>query len=171
MRRTLKVLRSVCYWCSHVILSKDDHTFRPSKNAKKRLAAIATRTARKTCPCCGGTQPIWTRSGITLKRDFSSAPSTSFASDGELQHAVGVLNNNEVFSILDNVPVEDAKALGFGFNLSSLMVSVFLCPPVIMRPSVASSESSRTRGHDDLTLKLQGKRGKQIKLKDSMPSF
>ena len=32
---------------------------------------------------------------------------------------------------------------------------VLLCPSTVMRPSIASSECSRTRGHDDLTLKLQ----------------
>ena len=35
------------------------------------------------------------------------------------------------------------------------MITTLLVPPVVMRPSVSSSESSRTKGHDDLTQKLQ----------------
>jgi len=151
-----KILRSVCYWCAHLLLDPADAVFKPSRNQKKRLAAIATRSARRTCPCCHGPQPSWMRTGMILKKDFSSCPDATFEDEDELSFAVSVSSNTDVYSVLDNISAKHSEMLGLGHTKpSSLMFTVLLCPPVIMRPSVASSESSKTRGHDDLTLKLQ----------------
>ena len=93
---------------------------------------------------------------MILKKDFSSCPDANFEDEDELSFAVSVSSNTDVYSVLANISAEHAKMLGLGNTKpSSLMFTVLLCPPVIMRPSVASSESSKTRGHDDLTLKLQ----------------
>jgi DNA-directed RNA polymerase beta' subunit len=151
----LKVLRSVCFWCSNLVLDPNEAVFRSSKNSKKkRLAAIALRSKQaKRCAACGGCQPAWSRFGVSLRREFSG---DCFETEQELQFAVQPSTTCEMYSIMDNIRERDQHALGFQSTRPVwMLIEVMLCPPVIMRPSIASSESSRTRGHDDLTLKLQ----------------
>ncbi len=150
----LKTLRCVCFWCSRLLVPDAHLCMRYTRNPKKRLSAIAIRAKTvRLCPCCGGAQPSWQRNGLIFRRDFVG---DCFDTDEELALAVSPNVLGDMFSILDNISTHHCKLLGFEKTKASwLMNEVLPCPPVIMRPSVASSESSRTRGHDDLTLKLQ----------------
>ena len=79
-----------------------------------------------------------------------------FASEEELKFAVAPTTTSDTHSILRNIHDDDHEALGFKHGRPDyLMMTALLVPPVIMRPSVCSSESARTKGHDDLTQKLQ----------------
>lgn len=126
-------------------------------NIKKISLLSAQVKAGAACPHCKGPQPLWTRSGLFLKRDFSGTPQNSFASDAELQFCTSATTTTDVYSILRNIPQEDEAYMGFCLPTRAfhMFFTALPVPPVIMRPSIASSESSRTKGHDDLTTKLQ----------------
>ena len=155
---TLKVLRCVCYFCSGMLV--------PARR-RRRLVELTSHAMKcrnvSVCPTCRGAQPSWSRVGITLRRDFGSVERSCFESDEELHFAVAPTSTSDVYSILKNISDDDQVALGFksgvdGGRPEYLMITTLLVPPVVMRPSVSSSESSRTKGHDDLTQKLQGHR-------------
>lgn len=158
----LKVLRCVCYWCSKLLIDVDAFGHMRSTNQRnklrKRLAAVTARCKLvRACPHCRGAVAQWSRAGVAVQRDFQSVPPSAFATDEEMAFAARETTSSDVHSILDNISREDERALGFSPHSRPvyMLFTIFPVPPVIMRPSIASSESSRTRGHDDLTIKLQ----------------
>ena len=63
----VKILRSVCYFCSRVLVdhSKRENTRRfANKTLSKRLSAISVYCKKRACFACGGPQPDWVRKGL-----------------------------------------------------------------------------------------------------------
>ena len=105
---------------------------------------------------------MYTRSGLGLKKEFIVLKTVTdqFTSEDEQAFATGSFYPQDALSIMRNIPDDGLAKLGFSKNKrgsrpENFIIEVLLCPPTVMRPSIASTESSRTRGHGDLTLKLQ----------------
>ena len=105
---------------------------------------------------------MYTRSGLGLKKEFIVLKTVTdqFTSEDEQVFSTRPFYPQDALSILRNITVSNLVKLGFsdnekGSRPANFIIEVLLCPPTVVRPSIASSESSRTRGHDDLTLKLQ----------------
>jgi DNA-directed RNA polymerase II subunit RPB1 len=161
----VRVLRTVCFFCSGLLnpQTQPPHT---KHKAKRRLAALAAVSrALGKCPHCQGVQPTYNRVGLSIKKEFVKGKKVlsrdDFASDAEFEFALQPFFPSDALSILRNISDESAAKLGFLNSRGevqrpeNLIMEVMLVPSTIMRPSIASSESSRTRGHDDLTLRLQ----------------
>lgn len=159
---TLRVLRSVCFFCSGPIL-QDLKIPTSVFKARRRLAKISQESRlKKFCPQCGGPQPNYTRVGLGIKKDFNLHKNADaiFESEEEKAFAMQSFYPSDALSILKNIKDDDLQKLGFSKELNAskpenFIIEVLLCPSTVMRPSIACTESSRTRGHDDLTLKLQ----------------
>ncbi len=95
----LKTVRCVCFWCSRNL-----STVERGGNGlltSKRLSAISMRNRSVTkCPHCGGHQPTWQRSGVTLRRDFSNAPREAFETKEELQFATAATSSLDVYRLV-----------------------------------------------------------------------
>jgi DNA-directed RNA polymerase II subunit RPB1 len=152
----VKVLRCVCFFCSRLLLVKTAPavTVRPGKAT---LTATSNRSKSKSrCPHCHGPQPGYARTGGTVQMDFPT--DTEFASDEERAFATAPFTADSAHSIMRNITDTDCITIGMSPERSrpeNMVISTLIVPPVCIRPSVAVSDSSRSRGQDDLTLKLQ----------------
>ena len=157
----LKILRSVCFFCARLrqapppgeeVLSYSNH----SQFAKKKFARVygSCRT-RKTCIHCNGPCPDYIRAGNGI--DIIWSPKTQFASVEEEKFAKS-FNIFTVDNILLCIPDEDLRLMGFNPEMShpkDTILWLLLIPSPAIRPSVVTSEGSKKRGQDDITVKLQ----------------
>ena len=163
---TFRILRCVCFFCSKLLDTKLKKPVSKHKQ-RRRLATISlnSRNVRR-CPHCKALQPNYSRNGLQIKKDFSKHKEEDFESKEEYLFAIQQFFPSDALSILKNISDEACEKLGFNYfeygsgmkklqRPENFIIVVLLCPSTVMRPSIASSECSRTRGHDDLTLKLQ----------------
>ncbi len=153
---TLKCLRSVCFFCSAVCLTDDDKSSLLEKytDDKTRFSfAYTIARSKKKCPCCKGLRPNYTRGPLGIKTDW---PDTAFESDEEREYAMQKFTPALAYMILDKINEYDAKVFfGKGMHPRDLIATSVIVPPPIIRPAISTAEGSRTRGQDDLTLRLQ----------------
>lgn len=157
---TLKVLKTVCFFCSALLISDANRAYlkRGSGGARERKKRISVAAAfaktRRTCPSCGGCSPTYTRNGLTIRADFSKV---AFSDPDEAAYCQRPFTSSEARIILQNIADKDAALLGFDGAASRpelLVMTSLVVPPPIIRPSVVISEGSKARGQDDLTSKL-----------------
>ena len=151
----LKILKSVCFFCSELLLSDADKAqVRRAKDRKQKLvlgAALAKN--KKACPCCTGPVPTYSKQGQHLKCDFSKV---KFEDAEEAQYCQRPFTAGEVRTILCTVRDCDCLLLGLNPKVSRpehFVLTVIVVPPPVVRPSVVISEGSKARGQDDLTAK------------------
>lgn len=149
----LKILKSVCFLCSELILSAADVLqLKKAKDRKQRLV-MATALARnkKVCPHCAGPVPVYTKHVQSIKCDFSRAV---FADPEEAQYCQRPFTASEIRTILQTVRDEDYMLLGLNPKVArpeNLVLTALVVPPPVVRPSIVISEGSKARGQDDLT--------------------
>ena len=156
----LKVLRSVCFFCSALLVtdqglaSKGERRAGYSINAvRQHLTAMANAGKQcKICAHCHSPQPHYTRMGLAIRKDFGDA---KFETPEQEEYAKGPLTAAAVFNILHHISADDLAGLGFAHSPKNAILHNLLVPPPIMRPTIMVSDGSRIRGQDDLTLKLQ----------------
>jgi DNA-directed RNA polymerase II subunit RPB1 len=151
----LKILKSVCFFCSELLLSEADKTqVRRAKDRKQKLVlSAALAKNKKACPCCTGPVPTYSKQGQHLKCDFSKV---KFADAEEAQYCQRPFTAGEVRTILCTVRDCDCLLLGLNPKVSRpehFVLTVVVVPPPVVRPSVVISEGSKARGQDDLTAK------------------
>jgi DNA-directed RNA polymerase II subunit RPB1 len=172
MDHALKCLRCVCFFCSRVALCDDDDVVLSADN-KVRFTEVYTLTRnKKRCPHCAAPRPSYAiRASVAIRTEW--APNVEFCSDEERERAFVQFTAIDALSILSGISDADATLLGFGgSHPRDLMVQNILVPPPIARPSITSSEGSRTRGQDDITLRLQEINKRAIDLRsllDALP--
>ena len=153
---TIKVLRSVCYFCSEVCLSEEDkaHLIGKYENNKLRFAnAYAMARSRKRCLHCEGPRPNYVRLPLGVRTDW---PDGCFDNEEDEAHATQRFTPLLALSILDGVKDGDAQNFfGGGMHPRDLICSSILVPPPIIRPAISTAEGSRSKGQDDMTAKLQ----------------
>ncbi len=149
-----KVLESICFQCSRVLL--DDNSYNKLCNTvynnklaiNKRLDVVRSYIkTKKYCKVCDKIQPAIkkSKSHIQLSYIYKNKPDA-------VEHNLSSLMALE---LLTRIPPKDAKILGFSkFNRPEWMILQTLpIPPPVMRPTVTTD--SNQRGEDDLTIYFQ----------------
>ena len=164
---TLKVLRSVCFFCSEICLSDEDKAsliekYSDDKTRFNHTYSIA-RT-RKKCPHCKGIRPSYVRCPLGIKTEWVDK---SFDTEEEQEYAMQKFTPALAYSILNNINDIDANNFfGKGLHPRDLIATSVLVPPPIIRPAISTAEGSRTKGQDDITLRLQeiNRRSNELRL-------
>jgi len=152
----LKLLKTVCFFCSEVLLTEAQiAAVRRLGSRKQKLAeAVAYAKNCKACPACSLPTPVYSRQGQTIKCDFAKAV---FSDLEEKQYCERPFTAAEVRMILTMIRDENCVLLGLNPKVSrpeNFVLTVMVVPPPIVRPSVVMSEGSKARGQDDLTAKI-----------------
>lgn len=147
----VKILRCCCFWCSSLLVEK-----KPRKKTRPQtaLTQISSSAKGKQCPECGGKQPSYAKNGMYIKADWGS---TSFETEEEEKIARRPFSAQVAFQILQDMSDEDVDYCRMDPASSRpehLILTTLMIPPPIIRPSVQVQVGSRTRGQEDLTLKL-----------------
>jgi len=151
----LKLLKSVCFFCSELLLNDADkaHVRKAKDRKQKLILGAALSKNKKACPCCTGPVPVFSKQGQHLKCDFTKV---KFADAEEAQYCQRPFTAGEVRTILQTMRDEDCVLLGLNPKVSRpehFVLTVVVVPPPVVRPSVVISEGSKARGQDDLTAK------------------
>lgn len=152
----LKILRSVCFFCSAVLVEdKERRHLARGRDCKARLAIVAAFAKRKSvCWKCGGGVPGYQKQNLSIRSDFSKV---SFVDSDERVYCSRTFTSAEARIILSNISSEDCKFLGLDPKVcrpERLVLTTLVVIPPSIRPSVISSDFSHSRGQDDLTTKL-----------------
>lgn len=170
MDLTVKILRSVCFGCSRICLAKEEEGVEDGieqgvedvvlsgkeKNPSKNLflSVFAQCRTKRRCPHCDMPLPQnYVRSGPNIRCDWG--PDPDFSCEEEREYCTRPFQQTDAFSILRNIPKEDLARMGLSsLNPEHLMSTCLLVPPPVVRPAISVSDGSRSRGQDDLTIKL-----------------
>lgn len=152
----IKILKSVCFFCSALLLKENEIIHLSGlRERKAKLTYAATQgRAKKTCLRCGGVTPIYSKVGQSIKCDFSKV---AFEDPDEALYCQKPFTSGEARQILQNIAEEVCAQLGFRASMSrpeNFVLVRLVVPPPIVRPSVIIAEGSKARGQDDLTSKL-----------------
>jgi len=156
----LKVLRSVCFFCSRLTLADDEGPPRGAADAKAHFAAVyAAAWLKRRCAHCQAPRPALARTVTGLHVDWSRVDPADWASPEERAAVEAApFTPASALSVLTDVSDADAARLGFtpcAAHPRDLVLCSVLVPPPISRPAIMASEGSRSRGQDDLTHRLQ----------------
>jgi DNA-directed RNA polymerase II subunit RPB1 len=152
----LKILRSVCFFCSVALCSAAEQAQCSNiKDPKTRFQhVVGVSRTKKICPGCGGSQPIYSKSQHIIRSDFSKV---KFSDPDEQAYCNKPFTAAEARQILQNIPDQDLQLLGFNPSRTRpeyFILTILPVPPPCIRPSVLACEGSKARGNDDLTAKL-----------------
>ncbi len=158
---SMKVLRCVCYFCSHLLTKgeedEEENDEESAPRGKQHFANVyASARLKRTCPMCGGPQPQYAKCATGVRLEWPD--DAVWESDEERDIVTSrVFTSIEAESILTHISDAHVRAMGFDPARShpAWMVSdVLLVPPPAIRPAIMQSSGSRLRGQDDITLKL-----------------
>ena len=147
--RLVKILSVVCPCCLSVS---------PSSRAGKRVCRMEA---------CAIPLPKYRARGSWITRDWSpegverlgSLVQAGEIDEGWRESLLAESCAESVFVLLQGVDVEELKKAGVVGEQSehprNYMLPLLLVPPLCFRPSVIFGHSTRTRGQDDLTVRLQ----------------
>ena len=140
----IKILRSLCPVCFRLTVpySSESLMHLPT-DPKERFSFVTTYLkTRKSCawPGCGAQLFKYTLAGLIIRK---------FDQEGAV-FAFTPADAKAMFRLIDPRSLE---LLGIP-NPQDFIIETLLIPPPIIRPTITYSESTRTRGQDDLTGKL-----------------
>lgn len=152
----LKILRVTCFCCSRICITDEEVASLDETNGRSRLTSVhnAFRT-RKTCPHCDMVRPTMARIPLGIKVTWPA--DMQWANDEEREYCTSTFTARDALSIVRNIPHDDLVVLGFSPKEShpmNMIVQNMVVPPPCTRPAVYSSEGSRSRGQNDLTMRL-----------------
>lgn len=151
----LKTLRTVCFCCSRVCATDEDTAAVKHLSGRARLQALhAALRGRKTCPHCDMTRPTYSRTPLGIRVDWPA--DTAWSSDEERDYCTAPFTPREALSILRHLSDEDVDLLGFDASSRphNMILQNLVVPPPCTRPAIYTSEGSRSRGQNELTVKL-----------------
>jgi DNA-directed RNA polymerase II subunit RPB1 len=154
----LKMLRCVCVFCSNLLveLSEEDPRL-TSLEARDRLLFVSNLCkSRRPCRACGGPQPkfVFTRATASISLDTSNM---KFESEEEKTFVNKPFTPARARAILADIPDSVVRILGSNPLYARpewMVLTVLQVPPPISRPCITASDGSRTKGQDDVTVKL-----------------
>lgn len=140
----LKILRCVCFFCSELLfVEKDKLALRKIKDRRARLAAAAALgKAKRVCPACAGSQPCYSRNGLSIKCDWSKV---TFSDADEAQYCQRPFTATEAHLILRQMTDDACALLCFTSRTSRpecFVLTMLVVPPPIIRPSITSGASA-----------------------------
>ena len=156
----LKILRCLCPQCCRLVTPETDSVMKrivSRQDIKNRFVTIANLLkTKKDCQHenCNFILPKYSQQGLVIRREWSKAALKQLQPDHEF---LKPLTPQTVLNFLSMVDDETFTAMGFNIKFAhpkNFIITTLLVPPPIIRPSIMFSESSRTRGQDDLTHKL-----------------
>ena len=172
---TLKCLRSVCFFCSRLLVTEQEATGIANDELSGKqlfLAVYQVARTRKRCMHCHGPQPSYQRVVNSIKLEWPTECQECFEDDAEHADVTSrVFTSIEAHSILTNISDEDCALMGFKTSFShprDMVQDVCHVIPPIARPAIMQSTGSRIRGQDDITHCLQSILKRSIDLKSSM---
>lgn len=174
IEQTIKILRSVCFFCCKLSLSPHEVDMISGDAHEPKAHFIATYSIakmKKKCPHCKAPKPSYTRITVGIKLDWPNANETEFENEDEKLFANKPFTAASAFSIMNCISDDDAKELGFNTNAShprDMITRNVLVPPPIARPAIMASEGSRARGQDDITHKLQDINKRAIEIRGAL---
>lgn len=152
----LKTLRTVCFCCSRVCATPEDILSVKDLQGKNRLLAIhANVRGRKVCPFCNMQRPSFVRVPLGIRVDWPKDMQWSCAE--EEKYCTQPFTARDAISILKNMTDEDVELLGFVPSVThpvDMIVQNLVVPPPSTRPAIYTSEGSRSRGQNELTVRL-----------------
>ena len=172
---TLKCLRSVCYFCSRLLISEADATQLGLERLGGKslfLAVYQAARTRKRCMHCSGPQPSYSRTQNGIKVDWPADVQEMFGDEAERRDVTErTFTSIEAHSILNHISNHDCTMMGFKTEFShprDMIQDVCHVIPPIARPAIMQSTGSRVRGQDDLTHSLQSILKRSIELKSTI---
>ena len=163
----VKILRCVCYFCSRLLVDAADDARVAGNNRlknsdpKDRLNLMVNLCKTKHfCRHCGGPQPkyVQIRAAGRVNTEFRPKDDGAFECEAEKQFVRRPFTAAAARIILEMIPDEDVALLGINPVFARpewLVLTVLQVPPPIARPCIMATDGSRTRGQDDITIKLQ----------------
>ena len=152
----LKTLRTLCFFCSRVCCTEDDlHSLEGIQGRSKLLSMHAMLRTKKVCPHCEATRPTYNKLSLGIRVEWP--PCMEWESEEETEYCTAPFTARDALSILSNMIDSDVRMLGFNPDMShprNMIVQNLLVPPPSTRPAIYSSEGSRSRGQNDLTIRL-----------------
>jgi len=152
---TLRVMRSVCFYCSKLLVDYEDprvkRIMRIPKKATRMILMTKLAEGRKLCDSqngCGNAQPKISKEGLKFRAEFSD-------SSDDFVERKQVLSAEKVHTILKHISETDMQLLGLDPQFARpdwLVLTVLPVPPPPVRPSIMMDATMR--GEDDLTHKL-----------------
>lgn len=151
----LKVLRTTCFFCSRVCVAAGEGVG-VQPRCKARLTAVhSTVRGRKTCPHCDLPRPTYQRAPLGIVMEWPS--DMEWEDEEERAFCTQPFTAREALSILQNIPDDDVRLLGLDPEAShpmNMILQKMAVPPPNARPAIYSSEGSRSRGQNELTVRL-----------------
>lgn len=166
----IKVLRTVCFACSRLCATEEDIASVGDMTGRTRhLALHSLLRGRKTCPHCKMTRPSYSRLPLGIKIEWPS--DMEWECEEEKEFCNRHFTAREVLSILRHMKDEDCTTLGFHPKFShpkNMILETLVVPPPFTRPAIYASEGSRSRGQNDLTVRLLDCLKRSIELETSL---
>lgn len=154
----VKMLRCVCVFCSHLLVDifEDDPRLQ-LVNPSERLEFISNMCkTRRQCPRCEAPQPKYVHS--TIHTDIAMNISAMvFEDETERDILSNTFTAARALEILKGISDAHVKILGScprNARPEWMIMTVLQIPPPISRPCITVSDGSRTKGQDDVTIKL-----------------
>ena len=165
IRTVLKVLRSVSFYNSKVLITEQDKNYKSLskiKNPERRLSRVHSACvgkAHRACPHTGEPLPRFTMAGMKINAHFTNKLKGQ-GEDDELGTVTRAENQEitaeKALEILSRISDDDAKFLGFSPKYSRpewMIIQVLPVPPPPVRPAVVM-DGGAARAEDDITYKL-----------------
>ena len=156
----MKTLRCVCFFCSALCATTEEKgqaSQHVPRNARLQHYQSLIRT-RRECPACGMPKPTFSRCSLgTIAMTWKETDYEKLVSQEEKDYANEAFTARDALSMLRHISPEDVEHLGFDMgdcHPMHMIVQNLLVPPPITRPAIYSSEGSRSRGQNDLTVRL-----------------
>lgn len=151
----LRTLRCTCFFCSRLCATTDELSQTRDLQGKARLLSLHTMVrGRKRCVHCDMVRPTYNRTPLGIKVEWPD--NMEWSCDEEKEFCNVPFTAREALSILHHMTDEDITSLGFDLKTSrpeDMILQNLVVPPPIIRPAVYTSEGSRSRGQNDLTVK------------------
>lgn len=152
----IRILRVTCFCCSRICVTDEEMESLEETSGRSRLNSFhnAFRT-RRTCPHCQMVQPTMARVSLGIKVSWPA--DMEWMDDDERDYCTSPFTARDALSILQNIPDSDLVTLGFSPSEShpmNMIMQNMVVPPPSTRPAIYSSEGSRSRGQNDLTMRL-----------------
>lgn len=152
----VKTLRTVCYCCSRVCATPEDIANTKDLQGKNRLTALHSLVrSRKVCPFCNMQRPSFARVPLGIRVDWPK--DMQWESVEEEDYCTQPFTARDALSILRNMTTEDTELLGYVPAVThpmDMIVQNLVVPPPSTRPAIYTSEGSRSRGQNELTVRL-----------------
>lgn len=154
----IKMLRCVCVFCSHLLVDIDESDPRlDGVHGRARLALLSNLCkSRKRCPQCDAPQPKYVHTRTTTQISIVTTD-LKFESDEEEQVMNRPFTAARARQILAGMSDSAIRIMGSSPKYSRpewMILTVLQIPPPISRPCITASDCSRTKGQDDVTVKI-----------------